>query len=148
MASSQTAYSLYSNSCSCGTKYKNNCAHYLSNALINGRFSGIDGGDGADLRKRNGMIVCPTGRPVRAKELRDWISRKYGGSRSYPQVGINFVYQERRSDGQGHVLLKDYTQSMVDNYNKNPRVHSPGINAQGTCDRDGESGWNQEFYYM
>ena len=47
---------------------------------------------------------------------------------SKPRVGVNFVNQERQRDGKGHVLLKNYTQTMVDNYCKNPRVHSPGQN--------------------
>lgn len=146
----EKAFDAYtSNSCSCGIRYADNCAHYLSNALIKGGFSELDGGNGKDLRKeRNGMIVCRTGRPVRAKELRNWFKKLYGRSYLEPRVGVNLVYQERMSNGQGHVLLKKYTQKMVINYhNKWPAVTSKGQNFRGTADFDGEPGWFQEFLY-
>ena len=67
---------------------------------------------------------------------------------SKPRVGVNFVYQERQRDGKGHVLLKNYTQTMVDNYCKNPRVHSPGQNYRSPLDFDGDPEWmHQKFYY-
>ena len=101
----QTAWSNYTGSCKCGHRYDNNCAHFLSNALIDGGFSDIDGGSGGDLRLVNGFCVCRSGRPVRAKELRAWFGRKWS-RHSKPQNGINAVYQE--DYGQGHVLLKTY----------------------------------------
>ena len=102
----QSAWDSYSNSCACGQRYDNNCAHFLSNALIEGGFSAIDGGDGCDLRTVNGFCVCKSGRPIRAKELRNWFGRNWT-RRSSPQDGINVVYQEK--SGQGHVLLKKYS---------------------------------------
>ena len=103
----QQAWSEYVDSCECGHRYSDNCAHYLSNALIKGGFSDLDGGNGADLRNVSGRIVCCSGRPIRAKELRAWAQAKWGQPKSSRQDGINFVYQERRSDSQGHVLLKN-----------------------------------------
>ena len=142
-SSLERAFNEYDNSCSCGFRYENNCAHFLSNALIKGGFSQLDGGIGSNFRKRNGMIVCRTGRPVRANELRAWFREFYGGWHRTPRVGVNFVYQQRVSDGQGHVLLKDYTREMV---NKYPTA-SKGQNVKGTADFDGVDGWIQEFYY-
>ena len=77
--------------------------------MIKGGFSNLDGGNGADLRNVSGRIVCRSGRPIRAKELRAWAQAKWGQPKSSPQDGINFVYQERCSDSQGHVLLKIFS---------------------------------------
>ena len=102
----QTSYDKYTNSCVCGYAYENNCAHYLSNAMILGGFSEINGGNGANFRIVNGFCVCRSGRPVRAKEMRDWFGRKWTFHSTPPTNGICLVYQE--SSGQGHVLLKKY----------------------------------------
>ena len=122
----QTVFSGYTDSCACGTAYENNCAHFLSNALIKGGFSAINGGNGGDLRTRNGFCVCPSGRPIRAKELRAWFGRKWT-RHTKPQNGLNLMYQEQ--GGQGHVLLKKY----------------PEGNWVGRGDH---GNWNtQEYYY-
>ena len=102
-----SAWDKYSNSCVCGKKYENNCAHYLSNALIEAGYSEIDGGKGENFRTVNGFCVCRSGRPVRAKELRDWFGKKWSFHSSPPSDGTVLVYQEK-SSGQGHVLLKKY----------------------------------------
>ena len=102
----QTSFDKYTNSCVCGYAYDNNCAHYLSNAMILGGFSEINGGNGANFRIVNGFCVCRSGRPVRAKEMRDWFGRKWTYHSTPPTNGICLVYQE--SSGQGHVLLKKY----------------------------------------
>ena len=47
--------------------------------------------------------MCRSGRPVRAKELRDLFGKKWTYHSSPKPDGINLVYQE--SGGQGHVLL-------------------------------------------
>ena len=104
----QTSWDKYTNSCVCGNAYANNCAHYLSNALILGGFSEIDGGKGADLRIRNGFCVCRSGRPVRAKEMRDWFGRKWTHHSTPPTNGICLVYQEGNGKDDRHVLLKKY----------------------------------------
>lgn len=103
-----TAWSSYGG-CICGNKegYKNNCAHYLSNAMIIGGYSEIDGGTGREKRIVNGFCVCSAGRAIRAKEMRSWFGRKWTKHLA-PRNGINVVYQER-ADGQGHVLLKQYS---------------------------------------
>ncbi|MBD5799860.1 hypothetical protein BHU24_25140 [Bacillus pseudomycoides] len=97
-ASLSEAYDLYEGKCDCGDRYDNNCAHFLSNALIK-----------AGFRMPSSGAKCRSGRMIRAKELRQWV-------RSIPGVilkadhnsissGYWFVYQERASDGQGHVCI-------------------------------------------
>lgn len=97
-ASLSNAFNLYEDKCDCGDRYENNCAHFLSNALIK-----------AGFRMPSWGAKCRSGRMIRAKELRDW-------AKSIPNVvfkanhnSINsghwFVYQERASDGQGHVCI-------------------------------------------
>lgn len=97
-ASLSEAYNLYEDKCDCGERFGNNCAHFLSNALIK-----------AGFRMPSGGAKCRSGRMIRAKELLQWV-------RSIPGVvmktehgsitsGYWFVYQERASDGQGHVCI-------------------------------------------
>ena len=130
----QSSWDEYKNSCICAPpdrRYANNCAHFLSNALILGGFSDIDGGKGADMREVKGFCVCPSGRPIRAKELRKWFGMRWTNHRE-PQDGINLVYQERLSDRQGHVALKEYRDGKL-------------IRCKGTGDYPG---WEiQEYYY-
>ena len=160
----EDAFNAYANTCSndtcpCSVVFKGgNCAHFLSNALIQGGFEELHGGDSNSCKERSPgpshrMFVCQNGRPIRAKELRDWFSSLYNGKKDKPRVGINFVYQEKRFLGcwpwhtQGHVLLKKYTQTMVDNYCNDPRVYSREQNYRGTGDYEGLRWWRQEFYY-
>lgn len=96
----------YTGTCACGKAYSNNCAHYLSDALIKGGYSELDGGKGADMRIVHGRCVCTAGRPIRAKELRAWAAGKFK-KQSNADTAATFVYQERQSDGQGHVLIKN-----------------------------------------
>ena len=96
-------------SCACGEGFKgSNCAHYLSNALIEAGYSSIDGGSGDLFRIVNGYCVCKSGRPVRAKELRNMFFSVKWTRHSEPQEGYNLVYQEK-ANGQGHVLMKKYS---------------------------------------
>ena len=106
-----TVWSSYGG-CKCGNKYgyRDNCAHYVSNALILGGYCELDGGTGYEMRDVNGFNVCSAGRPIRAKELRNWFGRVWK-KHSSPREGINLVYQEK--GGQGHVLLKKYIRSRV-----------------------------------
>ena len=108
----EAAFDKYSNSCTCPCQYDHNCAHYLSNALILGGFEELHGGNSKSCYHGSSshMLVCQTGRPIRAKELRKWFYERYRKS-THPHVGVNFVYQERARDGQGHVLLKKYNQN-------------------------------------
>ena len=109
MSRIESAWDKYSSSCVCGHSYDGlNCAHYLSNALIKGGFSEIDGGVGDNYRTVHGFCVCRSGRPIRAKELRDWFNKTWSLHYSPPHDGLALVYQEK-SNGQGHVLLKKYS---------------------------------------
>ena len=161
----EAAFNAYANTCSAGTCpcssvfHGGNCAHFLSNALIQGGFEELHGGDSDSCTNpspgpTHNMVVCQKGRPIRAKQLRDLFSSLYNGKRDKPRVGVNFVYQEKRFLGwwpwltQGHVLLKKYNQTMVDNYCKDPRVYSnEPKNYRGTGDYEGLPWWRQEFYY-
>jgi len=107
-ASLEKAFKLFQLSCKCGTKFPNNCAHFLSDALIRAGYS--------DLKNRDKMAVCPEGRPIRAKELLKYAQEKKTASRNDHKdrimTGFWFVYNEYR--GQGHVCLhrehhKEYT---------------------------------------
>ena len=107
----QEAWDEYDNVCECGWKEKDNCAHYLSNALIKGGFSELYGEKGANHRDINGFIVCRGGRPIQANQLRDWAIQKWGPPHSSPRIGINFVYQKCTSScnpDERHVVLKKY----------------------------------------
>ena len=121
----------YDGSCLCTNKqgYKNNCAHNLSNAMILGGYSELDGGNGAEMRIASGFCVCSKGRPIRAKEMRYWFGSKWT-RHSNPTEGINVVYQEQ--SGQGHVLLKKYSGGKC-------------IGHRGTGDFPNWS--TQEYYY-
>lgn len=132
----EAAWSEFSLSCKCADSYSGtNCAHFLSNALINAGFSDIDGGKGADLRIRKGFCVCKHGRPIRAKELRNWFNTKWTKHSEPPQDGIIAIYQE--NSGQGHVLFGKYEKGEL-------------TDSKGTGGSEGTgyySGWNDEYYY-
>ena len=128
----EAAWDAYQNNCACGedsSVFKNHCAHYLSNALIKAGFSDLNGGIGERFRiASNGYCVCKSGRPVRAKELRNNFFVKWT-RHTQPQQGYNLVYQEK--NGQGHVLIKNYKDGASD--------------YRGTLDCDS---WPvQEYYY-
>jgi hypothetical protein len=111
------AFELYNASCICGETLSNNCAHFLSDALLRSGYK-IDNGCGIAKYDR-----CKSGRPVRAKELRLWaefmVNQKKGekrvshdakhGHKTAISSGFWFVYQERKSDHQGHVCLHHET---------------------------------------
>jgi hypothetical protein len=106
------AFSGYSDSCACGERFRNNCAHFLSDALIRSGCSELDGGTGALYRRRNGRVVCKAGRPVRAKELRAWFESKATEkvSGEPEKDGYWVVYQHDGYVG-GHVLIHKHTGS-------------------------------------
>ena len=84
----------YSNSCVCGEAFTNNCAHYLSNWMIN---------NGKISANPSGTYCCEKGRPVRAKEMRN-VFISMGLKKSFnPPSGNCYIYCERNSDHQGHV---------------------------------------------
>lgn len=109
-----TAFANYRDTCDCGEHLGNNCAHYLSDAFIrSGYADDLDGGSGARYRRRKGFIVCKEGRPVRAKEFRDWFAGQSSDTQEGEPSGSGHwaVYQERRRDGQGHVNIHAHTDS-------------------------------------
>lgn len=56
--------------CDCGDSKDNDCAHYLSDALIRAGYHELDGGIGGKL------AICGAGRPIRAREMREWFRDK------------------------------------------------------------------------
>ena len=101
----------WNNSCALQDAEVNNCAHFLSDAFIRAGYS--------ELKKINAnpliTLYCDwnvpqkTGdaRPVRALDMKNWFNSKATERETTIQSNRGFwaVYQERQSDGQGHVLL-------------------------------------------
>jgi len=91
------AYSLYRGRCECGTQYDNNCAHYLTDAMVRA---------GLPTPFPAGYAKCPQGRLIRAKEALAWF-RSFSTGFTQDHASLNsgywFVYQE--SGGQGHVCI-------------------------------------------
>ena len=132
----QTAWDNYSNSCDCGFRYDNNCAHFLSDALIAGNYSTLKNGAGFEVCKGKGC-------PIRARELRSMFFIKNWGNPKYnpPRDGIVPAYQEikarRESPSQGHVLLIQFKDGKKVGY-------------RGTSDltaRYAREDLHQEFFY-
>lgn len=99
------AAAYYANRCVCGYRYDNNCAHFLSNAMILVNYNDLKT---SSLITKGGR--CSLSRPIRAKDMRAWFKARAVRSMTNicpaPHHGIWAVYQER-ADGQGHVLLFD-----------------------------------------
>jgi hypothetical protein len=62
----QSIAASYSGACTCRHAYENNCAHFLSNAIIAAGFT--------ELSKSNDNIHarCTQQRPIRARDMKDW----------------------------------------------------------------------------
>ena len=89
------AWNSYSGSCTCGTRYDNNCAHFLTNAFAL-----------AGATFPAGTAKCPAGRMIRAKEVLAWwktFATGFQNNHAGISSGYWMVYQE--SGGQGHVCL-------------------------------------------
>lgn len=87
----------YTDSCVCGKSYANNCAHYLSNWMINNNVMSKNPGK---------AYCCDSGRPIRAKEMRDVFTGTLGLTKSFnpPKSGGNcYIYCEDNNSHQGHV---------------------------------------------
>ena len=87
----------YTNSCECGEAFTNNCAHYLSNWMINNNVMSKNPGK---------AYCCKSGRPIRAKEMRDVFTGTLGLTKSFnpPKDGSNcYIYCEDKKSHQGHV---------------------------------------------
>lgn len=55
------------------------------------------------MRNVGGMLRCECGLVLRAKELQNWASNKGKKVNQASNNGVYLIYQERNSDGQGHV---------------------------------------------
>jgi hypothetical protein len=99
-------------SCSCGESLPNNCAHFLSDALIRAGYSELDGGKGGLYRRKNGRAVCKHGRPVRAREMKTWFESKATDSmEGEPREDSRHwaVWQGGGGYWGGHVVLHKHT---------------------------------------
>ena len=106
------AFNRYRGQCDCGEHLENNCAHFLSDALIRAGYNELDGGVGGLYRRRNGRIVCKAGRPVRARELRDWFAGRATDTTDREPNDNRYwaVYQHDGYPG-GHVVIHHHTTS-------------------------------------
>lgn len=91
------SFNLYRGKCECGTSYDNNCAHFLTDAMVRA---------GLPVAFPAGSAKCSAGRLIRAKECLAWFrgfSTGFATNHDSLSSGYWFVYQE--SDGQGHVCI-------------------------------------------
>lgn len=100
--------------CSGGGSFLNDCAHFLSDAFIDAGFSELNQSQICVEVRCNQDSTCDLGanlnhRVIRAKNLRCWFAEK--ASKTATSIGENSgfwaTYQERASDGQGHVAIID-----------------------------------------
>ncbi|MGD9108960.1 MAG: hypothetical protein PVI75_07345 [Gammaproteobacteria bacterium] len=123
----ELAFNLFRLSCVCGKKYSNNCAHFLSDALIRAGFLG--------LKNNKNMTKCSSGRPIRAKELLKYAKNKktsFCMSHDTQEIsGVWFVYNEYK--GQGHVCLH--------------REYHDTYDYQGTGDAETFQNWPVQWHY-
>lgn len=123
LASVATYWTMPDGGCALGSTPPNNCAHYLSDAFIKAGYTEL-------LRKNSegrGIFTqwCDTttpphrynenARPIRALDMKNWFNSMATKKATAKQSGSGFwaVYQERQSDGQGHVLLYDSDKDIV-----------------------------------
>lgn len=100
----ERAWNSYTGTCTCGTRYNNNCAHFLTNAFAL-----------AGATFPAGAAKCPAGRMIRAKEVLAWwktFSTGFQNNHNSISNGYWMVYQE--SGGQGHVCL--HLESLTGRY--------------------------------
>lgn len=104
---------IFEEKCSGGGRFPNNCAHYLSNAFILAGYSELNQSQNCVGARCNERNICDLGdhlnhRIIRAKELRCWFASNATKETSVTRgTGFWAVYQERASDGQGHVVIID-----------------------------------------
>src|SRR5688572_4666280 len=93
------SYTTHCDGCHKSAGDAGNCAHYASNALANAGYDIL-----LPHPTINARCTAPSGqkRPVRAKDLRDWIkAHGYTKHSSKPPSGTGcFFYSERNLDGQ------------------------------------------------
>ncbi len=93
----QNSFNLYRGRCECGASYDNNCAHFLTDAMVR---AGLPRAFPANYAK------CSKGRLIRAKECLAWFrgfSTGFNDNHNNLGSGYWFVYQEYQ--GQGHVCI-------------------------------------------
>ena len=91
--------------------YENNCAHYLSDALIRAGYNQLAAAHDC-VTARCGSPNCGSGgkRPIRANDMRCWfadMAPQAPTSTVERNTGFYVVYQLRPRDGQGHVVILD-----------------------------------------
>jgi hypothetical protein len=94
----KSTFDLYRGACECGVAYANNCAHFLTDAMVR---------SGLPRPFPNAYAKCAKGRLIRAKEALEWF-KTFHTAFKVNHTGIAsgywFVYQEDAS-GQGHVCV-------------------------------------------
>lgn len=127
MQTLEEAFECYEKECECGNSGDTegrNCAHHVSNALIEAGFN--------DVECLSGCYCCSSGRPMRAKELYKWFKKNFTLQDGVPKEdGVYLVFQLRKRDGQAHVLLKKIGKDA-------------GVKEQE--DYGSESDWVEEYY--
>jgi hypothetical protein len=104
------AAKLFKHSCSGGQEYPDNCAHFLSDALILAGFSKLGAAHSCvSARCTKPGCSAVSKRPIRAKDIRCWFKEnaKTTDTSVAKHSGFWAVYQERQADGQGHVVVLD-----------------------------------------
>jgi hypothetical protein len=105
------AAKLFAHSCIAKvSSYKNNCAHYLSDAFIRANYDDLSRSHDC-VTYRCGSPQCTSGgkRPVRAHDMNCWFLTKDSNPVTAVSRNSGFysVFQKRKSDGQGHVVILD-----------------------------------------
>lgn len=96
----------YTNSCPCEEKFEGNCAHYLTNWMINNEMLSTN---------PKGIYCCKKGRPIRAKEMRGVfekilkLTKHFNPPKDRNNCDKNcFIYCEKTeppNKGQGHIYF-------------------------------------------
>lgn len=109
----------WNNSCNLSDVEGNNCAHFLSDAFIRAGYTELrKAGDNPNISlwcDWNVTTKSDNARPVRAFDMKNWFNSMASKKERTIQSNNGFwaVYQERQSDGQGHVLLYDSNNKVV-----------------------------------
>jgi hypothetical protein len=111
---------MYRGKCKCGEDLGNNCAHFLSDAFIRAGYSELDGGTGKPkIREVNGRAVCRGGRPVRAREMKEWFKGMATSSHDGEPSDDKYwaVFQLDTGEGRywgGHVVIHKHDGTNYD----------------------------------
>lgn len=106
---------VFKKSCEGGGSQANNCAHYLSNSMIKAGINDLTNSLTCVELRCNWNDSCSNlggntnFRVVRARNLRCWFAKKAASKSTSLAKNSGFwaTYQERASDGQGHVAVID-----------------------------------------